>query len=239
MLQQDKNVVSLVTTGVNTPVSTPTVPADSHLLVLTAQGDRQAFEQFYDRHERRIYNKALGKCRDADLAAQLVQDVFVKFYVLVIDSHEPGKYQVSYLYSMLETAYIDYLRAYQVKADVSLDDEESGDFDIADEHCISRPDQLEEQSDIIKLIMQPLVSAEKRLNQAKGAAEKKFALHIKQKTAEDIRLALETFDQLYRYGYTIQEMATNLGLTREQVKYRHEKLLETVKAGLGEMRTPS
>jgi len=31
----------------------------------------------------------------------------VKLYLRVIDSHDPGKYQVGYLYSMLETAYID------------------------------------------------------------------------------------------------------------------------------------
>ena len=44
---------------------------------------------------------------------------------------------------------------------------------------------------------------------------------------------METFDQLYRYGYSMQEMATNLGLTLEQVKYRDKKLLDMVKAGFG------
>jgi RNA polymerase sigma factor (sigma-70 family) len=206
---------------------------DAQLLWLTAQGERLAFECFYDRHERRIYNKALGKCRDIQLAGQLVQDVFVRLYLRVIDSDDPGKYQVGYLYSMLETAYIDYLRSSQERVGMATNDDGSADADLVSDSLDACPDRVAEQDDIIRMIQRPLLKAETLVQQARGNAEKKFALHRKKRIEEEVSIAMETFDQLYRYGYSMQEMATNLGLTLEQVKYRDKKLLDMVKAGFG------
>jgi RNA polymerase sigma factor (sigma-70 family) len=208
--------------------------SDGELLYLVAEGDKLAFEHFYDRHEKRIYNKALSKCQNIQLATQLVQEVFVKLYLRVIDSDAPSKYQLGYLYTMLETSYIDYLRSCPDKTHVALDHEENKDKDSiigSDDAC---PDKIAEQDDVLRMIMQPLAKAEALVHKASGIAEKKLALHRKKKVEEDTNLAIETFNQLYCYGYSMQEMATNLSLTLEQVKYRNKKLIDLVKCRLDE-----
>ncbi|MBO0614494.1 MAG: hypothetical protein RL122_1977 [Pseudomonadota bacterium] len=208
--------------------------SDGELLYLVAKGDKLAFEHFYDRHEKRIYNKALSKCQNIQLAAQLVQEVFVKLYLRVIDSEDPSKYQVGYLYTILETSYIDYLRSCPDKTNIALDHEENNDKDsiIGSDHAC--PDKIAEQDDVIRMIMKPLAKAKELVHKSTGIAEKKLALHRKKKVEEDTNLAIETFNQLYCYGYSMQEMATNLGLTLEQVKYRNKKLIDLVKCRLDE-----
>lgn len=235
MSVQDNNMTSLfagyVTSAGKGETAALDALTDAQLLWLTAQGNRFAFECFYDRHERRIYNRALSRCQDVGLAVQLVQDVFVKLYLRVIDSEDPGKYQVGYLYAMLETAYIDHLRGCQHRADISLDAGEDVGSVLTKELACFHPDKQAEQDDIVRMIMKPLRRAETLVQKAKGNAEKKFALHRKKRLEEEVSVALETFNQLYRYGYSMQEMATNLGLTLEQVKYRDRKLLDMVRAG--------
>lgn len=80
MILQDNNITNFLC-GKKLEIVDHTKPygmrnfPDAQLLSLSAQGNKLAFEYFYDRHERRIYNKALNKCQDIALAAQLVQDV--------------------------------------------------------------------------------------------------------------------------------------------------------------------
>jgi len=162
----------------------------------------------------------------------LVQDVFVKLYLRLIDSEDPCKYQISYLYTMLETLYIDHIRGYHNKNTVSIDDDMQNYLELINNNGNDYPDKCAEQADITTIIMTPLRKAEKLVKQAKVQSEKHFAQHRKEKVEKDVNNAIETFNQLYHYGYSLQEMATNLGLTLEQVKYREKKLLNIIKAGL-------
>ncbi len=50
------------------------------LLHRLAAGDRAAFGRFYTAHAERVYHTALGYVRDAALAEEIVQDVFVRIY---------------------------------------------------------------------------------------------------------------------------------------------------------------
>lgn len=205
---------------------------DNQLLLLSAQSNKLAFECFYARHQQRIYHTALHKCHDPQLAEQLVQDVFVKLYLRLIDSKNPCKYQISYLYTMLETLHIDHIRGYHNKNTISIDDDMHNDLELINNNGNDYPDKCAEQADITTIIMTPLRKAEKLVKQAKVQSEKHFAQHRKEKVEKDVNNAIETFNQLYHYGYSLQEMATNLGLTLEQVKYREKKLLNIIKAGL-------
>jgi RNA polymerase sigma factor (sigma-70 family) len=233
MILQDNNITNFLC-GKKLEIIDHTKPygmrnvPDAQLLSLSAQGNKLAFEYFYDRHERRIYNKALNKCQDIALAAQLVQDVFVKLYLRLLESKNPERYQIGYIYKMLETTYIDHLRSYQNKTTLSLDVENHDDYQSHNDS----PHTWAEQDDIIRMLTEPLLKAKMLVNAAQGSSEKKLALHRKNKVANDVKTAIETFDQLYRYGYSMQEMAINLGLTLEQVKYRDKKLLDMVKSGL-------
>jgi RNA polymerase sigma-70 factor, ECF subfamily len=49
---------------------------DGELLVLIARGDRDAFEELYERYARSVYGLALRRLRDRDRAEEAVQETF-------------------------------------------------------------------------------------------------------------------------------------------------------------------
>lgn len=62
-------------------ISTPPPPVDEPTLVArAADGDRRAARALYEAHAPRVHRVAYRLCRDRDLAADLVQDVFVQVF---------------------------------------------------------------------------------------------------------------------------------------------------------------
>lgn len=60
---------------------TPPQPVDERTLVArAADGDRRAARALYEAHAPRVHRVAYRLCRDRDLAADLVQDVFVQVF---------------------------------------------------------------------------------------------------------------------------------------------------------------
>lgn len=51
------------------------------LLVLMADGDRRAFKKVYDKYAKIVFSAAMTYVRDADLAEEVTQEVFVKVWV--------------------------------------------------------------------------------------------------------------------------------------------------------------
>jgi RNA polymerase sigma-70 factor (ECF subfamily) len=54
--------------------------ADARLVELAAGGDAGAFEELFGRYRERVYRIAYGWCFDAQLALDLVQDVFIRAF---------------------------------------------------------------------------------------------------------------------------------------------------------------
>ena len=46
------------------------------------QGDRRAFEYFFNTYVDMLHAYALGYCRDSDVAEDLVQEAFVRFWTM-------------------------------------------------------------------------------------------------------------------------------------------------------------
>jgi len=65
--------------------------SDAELIRSLQKGNRQALGYLYDRHKRQVYQTALSITGDAEAAADLLQDVFLRLYryARTIDSTRP------------------------------------------------------------------------------------------------------------------------------------------------------
>ena len=59
---------------------TAETPDDIQLCQRIVDGDREAFAAFYDRHGSLVFGLAIKMLGDKQLAADVVQDVFLKFW---------------------------------------------------------------------------------------------------------------------------------------------------------------
>ncbi|MFH1753480.1 MAG: sigma-70 family RNA polymerase sigma factor [Candidatus Omnitrophota bacterium] len=72
---------------------------DEGLLKKARNGDKEAFEIFYNRHKRRILNYAYRMTGNADTSQEITQDVFIKAYVNLRSYKEEGK-ALNWLYTI-------------------------------------------------------------------------------------------------------------------------------------------
>lgn len=100
--------------------------ADEELMVLYSQGEVRAFELLMKRHERPLYNFILRSCKRADVAEELLQEVFMR----VIKS--AGKYEkkakfTTWVYTIARHLCIDRARKKSRGNELSLDQTIGGD----------------------------------------------------------------------------------------------------------------
>ena len=82
---------------------------DEDLMLRYRDGDAGAFEQLYTKHKGGLYRYMLRKCRNASVAEELFQDVWVK----LINARE--RYEVkakfsTWLYQLANNHFVDYYR---------------------------------------------------------------------------------------------------------------------------------
>jgi len=82
------------------------LPNETELLRLVAEGDERAFLKVYDHYGPALLNYAASRLADADDAADLVHDVFLKFWT----SRENVQEIKPYLYALLRHRLIDFVR---------------------------------------------------------------------------------------------------------------------------------
>jgi len=85
--------------------------SDSQLLESFRSGSEKSFETLVRRHQSRIYSTAMLVVRDQDVAQDIVQDTFLKFF----NVFKAGKYNeegklLPFLLRMAHNLAIDYLR---------------------------------------------------------------------------------------------------------------------------------
>lgn len=85
------------------------VCSDEKLLERYAQGDVQAFEQFFVRHQGRVYHYALKKLREPQSAAEVTQDVFVKLHAKIHQYHFNER-ALTWFFSIVHNACVDEIR---------------------------------------------------------------------------------------------------------------------------------
>jgi RNA polymerase sigma-70 factor, ECF subfamily len=82
---------------------------DSELVRAVLGGDRQAYAPLVARHQERLYRRAFSMLGDPDLAADMVQDSFIRAYSS-LDGTDPDRFG-AWVYRILRNLCLDELRS--------------------------------------------------------------------------------------------------------------------------------
>jgi RNA polymerase sigma-70 factor (ECF subfamily) len=92
------------------PTASPGQPeTDEEVVVRVLAGDRNAFEILVQRHHRAIYHYIYRMVGQADLAADLAQEVFLKVFT-ALESFDPTYRFTTWLYRIASNRVIDHVR---------------------------------------------------------------------------------------------------------------------------------
>lgn len=104
--------------------------SDEDLMLAYAAGDAAAFDMLYARHKGGVYRYLLRQCRQAGVADELFQDVWMNL-VRARESYAPTAKFTTWLYRLAHNRMIDHFRASGHLTLVSADDEAHEDAVIA------------------------------------------------------------------------------------------------------------
>src|SRR5712691_7818817 len=100
----------------------PAPAADEELMLAYAAGDAAAFDALYARHKGGVYRYLLRQCRQAGVADELFQDVWMNL-IRSRASYTPTAKFTTWLYRIAHNRLIDHYRACGQATLVSADDE--------------------------------------------------------------------------------------------------------------------
>jgi len=101
-------------------------PCDEDLMLAYAAGDAAAFDALYARHKGGVYRYLLRQCRQAGIADELFQDVWMNL-IRARASYIPTAKFATWLYRLAHNRLIDHYRAAGVVTLVSADDDAHAD----------------------------------------------------------------------------------------------------------------
>ncbi len=113
----------------------PHSPDDSALMLRYADGDIDAFEELYRRHNDGLYRYLLYRCRRRDVAEDLFQDVWGKL-IRARSRYRPSAKFSTYLYRIAHNCFVDYWRRSQHEqhlVDIDPDTQPDADDSPADD----------------------------------------------------------------------------------------------------------
>lgn len=96
--------------------STMILANERELFVRLSQGDEEAFTQIFYHYTQRIYHYILGKTKSAEVAEEIVQEVFMKIWTMRERLDTVANYE-SYLFAMAGNKVLDWFKkmAYEEK----------------------------------------------------------------------------------------------------------------------------
>lgn len=101
---------------------------DEALMVLYAQGEVRAFEELMRRHERALFNFILRSTKRADVAEELLQEVFLRVIRAAADYEQKAKF-TTWVYTIARNLCIDRARKQKRRGELSLDEKMGSDDD--------------------------------------------------------------------------------------------------------------
>jgi RNA polymerase sigma-70 factor (ECF subfamily) len=105
-------------------------PSDEELMLAYAAGDASAFDSLYARHKGGVYRYLARQCRQAGIADELFQDVWMNL-IRARASYAPTAKFTTWLYRLAHNRMIDHFRSSGHLTLVSSDDEAHEDAVIA------------------------------------------------------------------------------------------------------------
>jgi len=173
-------------------------------------GDAGAFDTLYRRHKGPVYRYMLRQCRDAGVADELFQDVWMNL-IRVRESYTVQAKFTTYLYTLAHNRLIDHWRKRGLATVVSLD----VDSDEGDEAPV-----------VAEPVAAPRDEPERHLDVKQQAAK------LLELLAALPALQREAFVMQYEGGMSVEEIADATGVTRETAKSRLRYAMAKIRQGL-------
>ena len=101
----------------------PTARRDHELVAAVRRGDDRAFEQLYERYQRRIHAYVLGMVKDHGRAEDVTQEVFVSALRRMRETERPIAFK-PWIYEIAKNACIDQFRRSKRAEEISFDADE-------------------------------------------------------------------------------------------------------------------
>ena len=108
----------------------PDVPDDAHVIARVLNGEKQQFEHLVRRYQRTLYRHAVAIVLDHDVAADMVQDAFVRAYVNLRQCRDHARFR-AWLFQTLRNRCLDHLKDVS-RRNVRLEDAAEPVLDDAD-----------------------------------------------------------------------------------------------------------
>ena len=188
-----------------------TAVSDEQLMLAYRDGDAGAFDALYRRHKGPVYRYMLRQCRNAGVADELFQDVWMNL-IRARESYTVQAKFTTYIYKLAHNRLIDHYRKQGQAAMVSFDDD-GDDAPVITEPLAAHRDEPERHLDIKQ--------------QAARLLEVLGALPESQR---------EAFVMQYEGGLSVEEIADATGVTRETAKSRLRYALSKIRQGLASWR---
>jgi RNA polymerase sigma-70 factor (ECF subfamily) len=110
--------------------SQPEAPDDADVIARVLNGEKQQFEHLVRRYQRTLYRQAVAIVLDHDVAADMVQDAFVRAYVNLRQCRDHARFR-AWLFQTLRHRCLDHLKDVS-RRNVRLEDAAEPLLDDAD-----------------------------------------------------------------------------------------------------------
>lgn len=177
---------------------------DEDLMLAYRDGNAVALDELYRRHKAPLYRYLLRQCRDAAVAEELFQDIWMNI-VRARSTYTAAARFTTYLYHLAHNRLIDHYRRRAPASLVSFDDEGAA-------------------------LAEPAAPA---YEQPEGAYEaRQLAARLIELLATLPEAQRESFVLQHEAGMSIQEIAEITGVTRETAKSRLRYAMARLREGM-------
>jgi RNA polymerase sigma factor (sigma-70 family) len=180
--------------------------SDEELMQLYRDGDAGAFDVLYTRHKGGVYRYLLRQCREAAVAEELFQDVWMNLIRARAGYTVQAKF-TTYLYRLAHNRMVDHYRKTSPAVVVSLEEEEG-------EAALDLPDGRERPAD-------------------EALDARRQAARLLELIAGLPEAQREAFLLQQEGGMSVEEIAQATGVTRETAKSRLRYAMSKLKSGMG------
>ncbi len=178
---------------------------DENLMLRYADGDTRAFEILYTRHKGGLYRYLYRQCRNAAIAEELFQDIWMNL-IRARDRYTVQAKFTTYLYRLAHNKLIDHYRKQNKGVPVSFDDDDCPDLDAIPDQRAENPSVLYDKQERRK--------------------------HLDDLVATLPEAQREAFLLREESGLKLEEIATITGVNVETAKSRLRYAVSKLKAAL-------
>jgi len=179
--------------------------SDEELMLGYRDGDAGAFDALYGRHKGGVYRYLLRQCRDAAVAEELFQDVWMNLMRARAGYTVQAKF-TTYLYRLAHNRLIDHYRKHSHAVVVSFEE-------VGEEALAEVPDEHERPAD-------------------DALDAKRQAARLMELIAALPEVQREAFLLQQEGGMSVEEIAQATGVTRETAKSRLRYAMVKLRQGM-------